>query len=431
MCIRLDLVLVLLLLPSVSRAQSFPLGSGFTWEKVGDRPLDIRGLAFDAAGTLWADGQPLYYLDLSAGWPGTWVELNDDIYAPYILPLGPAGALGRADTVVVSNFDIYRTTDAGATWSEVSPFVSRMGLVEVPSGPLAGWLLAVLDIGVAASEDRGATWREAEMQTGVSWNPNAAVIGLPSGRVLAGGPNGITVSDDSAHTFQPSSFWEYLRYGARHFLVVERPEGGQRILAVTSDQTRPNYRFHASDDDGETWFELGDVIDPDTGGSDSGEALFPLGGSKALLVMKSGSVQVTTDAGETWQAVGRLLDEPEMSSITSVALDAERRLYVSVSRAGLESEWVYRTTAPVVVANEPASVPEEHGIGLEVRPNPASRVLHVEAPGAGEAVVYDVLGREVLRIRLGGITEADVSSLAPGVYVVRAGGQAAVVTVRR
>ncbi len=72
---------------------------------------------------------------------------------------------------------------------------------------------------------------------------------------------------------------------------------------------------------------------------------------------------------------------------------------------------------------------------LRVWPNPASAVLHVEAPGADEAVLYDVLGREVLRIRLGGtadgVTEADVSSLAAGVYVVRAGSQSTVVTVRR
>src|SRR5690606_3528977 len=72
---------------------------------------------------------------------------------------------------------------------------------------------------------------------------------------------------------------------------------------------------------------------------------------------------------------------------------------------------------------------------LRVSPNPASAVLHVEAPGADEAVLYDVLGREVPRIRLGGtadgVTEADVSSLAAGVYVVRAGSQSTVVTVRR
>ncbi len=79
--------------------------------------------------------------------------------------------------------------------------------------------------------------------------------------------------------------------------------------------------------------------------------------------------------------------------------------------------------------------PGETSAALRVWPNPASRVLHVEAPGAEEAVVFDVLGRKVLRARLGGtadgLTEADVSGLPPGVYVVRAGGEAAVVTVRR
>ena len=49
-----------------------------------------------------------------------------------------------------------------------------------------------------------------------------------------------------------------------------------------------------------------------------------------------------------------------------------------------------------------------------------------------EAVVYDVLGREVGRVRLAeGLGRLDVSGLAPSVYVVRAGSQSAVVTVRR
>jgi hypothetical protein len=150
---------------------------------------------------------------------------------------------------------------------------------------------------------------------------------------------------------------------------------------------------------------------------------------------------VTTDAGETWQAVGRLLDEPEMSSITSVALDAERRLYVSVARAGPDEEWVYRTTAPVVVANEPASVPEEHGIGLEVRPNPfrgeAQVTLSLSRPAEVEAALYDVLGREVAVLASGrypvGHHEValDAGQLPPGVYVVRvtAGGAFATTTV--
>src|SRR5690606_352449 len=377
--------------------------------------------------------RPFYYLDLSGGWPGTWIEImGEEVFAPALLPIGPAGALGRADTLLgANNGRIYRSTDAGVTWPEVHDSGAFLGIVEVPDGPLAGWLLGAGGAAtVSVSEDRGATWREAEMQTGVSWNPNAAVIGLPSGRVLAGGPNGITVSDDSAHTFQPSSFWEYLRYGAYNFVLVERPEGGQRILAVTSDQTRPNYRFHASDDDGETWFELGDIIDPGTGDSSSGRLLLSLGGSKALMVLWSGSVQVTADAGETWQAVGRLLEEPEQSGITSVALDAERRLYVSVVRAGLESEWVYRTTAPVVVANEPASVPEERGIGLEVHPNPSQGTarLVLTLPEAAEAsvTVYDVLGRRVAALHEGPLEAGrhafrlDGAALPSGVYLVRA-----------
>ena len=108
-------------------------------------------------------------------------------------------------------------------------------------------------------------------------------------------------------------------------------------------------------------------------------------------------------------------------------------LYVAVGRTGPERAWVYRTTEPVVVANEPGVPPTPTAERLVVYPNPAADWITVEANGMGEEVVlYDLLGRAVRRARLvAGKAVLDTARLPAGVYVVRAGGESRLVAVRR
>ena len=98
-------------------------------------------------------------------------------------------------------------------------------------------------------------------------------------------------------------------------------------------------------------------------------------------------------------------------------------LYIAVSRAGPEDAWVYRTTEPVVVANEPEAPPSPTAEWLIIYPNPVTNRLTVETSGSDEEVVlYDVLGRVVQRTRLvAGKASLDLSALPAGVYVVRVG----------
>src|SRR5690606_5606519 len=101
-----------------------------------------------------------------------------------------------------------------------------------------------------------------------------------------------------------------------------------------------------------------------------------------------------------------------------VVVGPDGRLYAAMVRSGTSRQWVYRTVAPVPVGVAPGALPVEEGSLLRVWPNPARGVLHVEGEPGAEAVLYDVLGQVVLRLRLGGVTEVDVSGLAPGVYLV-------------
>jgi hypothetical protein len=56
-------------------------------------------------------------------------------------------------------------------------------------------------------------------------------------------------------------------------------------------------------------------------------------------------------------------------------------------------------------------------------PNPAVELLTVKTPDEAIVRIYDLLGREVLRTNIYGETQVDVSSLDPGVYVLRCGNE--------
>ena len=79
------------------------------------------------------------------------------------------------------------------------------------------------------------------------------------------------------------------------------------------------------------------------------------------------------------------------------------------------------------MANEP-EVPEPSEFSLKVYPNPVIGYLTVETE-AEEITIVDVLGRVVMRMQP--TQPVNISDLAPGVYVVRAGNRSRLITIRR
>ncbi len=134
------------------------------------------------------------------------------------------------------------------------------------------------------------------------------------------------------------------------------------------------------------------------------------------------------DGGQSWLAAGELPAEPDddLISTNDMLIGPDGHLYIAAGRSGPDAEWVYRSTEPVVVANEPDAPPTSER--LVVYPNPARDFITVETD-ADEVEIIDVLGRVVLRTKTG--APIDVSGLPVGVYVVRAGTESRVVTVRR
>src|SRR5690606_31014272 len=112
------LALLALFLGSVAHAQDLPEpGDGFTWERVGDRGINVRDLAFGPDSTLWAaapDGP--FRLDTTQGFPGVWVLLQDfpAVGSLVVLGRGPQG-----DTLVTGLGSTRRSVDGGLTWEQV------------------------------------------------------------------------------------------------------------------------------------------------------------------------------------------------------------------------------------------------------------------------------------------------------------------------
>src|SRR5690606_41599700 len=121
---RKTVCLVLLAGPALAagaarRAQDLPEpGDGFTWEQVGDVPIDALDLAFGPDSTLWASAPSgPYCLDTTQGFPGTWVLAGDERSLRALLPLGrgPSGDTLLANTGSTTK----RSVDGGQTWEEV------------------------------------------------------------------------------------------------------------------------------------------------------------------------------------------------------------------------------------------------------------------------------------------------------------------------
>ncbi len=437
------------LLASAAPAQDLPLpGDGFAWERLGTVGLSANDLAFAADTALWSvGGAGLLRFDFSGGSaPGEWLLVNDRGTSGFhrILPLG-RGPTG--DTLLVTSFgSMHRSLDGGITWAMVHD-EGYHGLYEVSPGYSHAGRLLTGDYGgvpdsraVAFSDDRGATWTLSAIperggaEAFVAYPPGSAY----AGRVLATGSWGAMLSDDGGASLRESDLWQFGRFEGHGLCLVERPAadgvaGGLRALAFGFDATEPVLRFWASDDGGETWADVGALVEgPPHGVGGSGVGLVALGGPSALAVGGRGTVYRSDDAGATWAAVGRAPEIAATVFAKTAELGPDGRLYVGLGQTGPSDPPVYRTEplrgGSVPVEPDAPDAPEGVSVGVEVRPNPASGgaevVVALASAATVEAVVYDGLGRRVALLtseRYGAgrhTLRFDGSALPAGVYVV-------------
>ena len=468
--------LTLLLTPLAALAQPFPApGTGaWTWQTLGEEPVNARELVFNEAGDLLAMDSDLYRYDFATG---QW-SLNDDI--PNIVGnIRSALTLG-GDTLIAARF-LSRSLDGGLTWEypcydtdasertcdRLSVDATSHAIHEVTSGPWAGRLLAGM---VLYSDDRGASWTTgAVLANETNWGFKMHDFApLPSGRILGAGDYGAGVSDDGGASwdatdlFAPYGFeGEAIAAWATPGSVQAHTAGGPAPACGLADATLcegaviltsgpdPGVAGHGeawwTNDGGRSWTFGGDLVQivdgpgvvkaamltelDRTGSSASGGGL-----GRGLAVLGRGFVFRTLDGGASWETIARAPTfTPQAVQIaTSAEVGPDGRLYVTPKWNGTADEYVFVTEGlasdglSYVVADE-GGAPEAEALGVRVVPNPsAGSTVTVELTGEAPEVrawVVDAVGRRVADLYVGALrgeqsVALDTSGWAAGVYTV-------------
>ena len=477
--LRICALLVLVLAAPATHGQTFPTpGTGvFSWERVGDRPLDTESFAFAPDGRLYAGRDSIYVLapEANNSTLGRWLRVGQSGSTSTLFALSPDTLLsGHSNGAALS-----RSTDGGASWMIVNGGVGgQIGGPDSPDGffalppshPHAGRLLAGGTI--LRSDDRGATWAEATRIAPFPGDGGYAHVfaTLPSGRVLVAGNWGVAASDDGGASVAVTPIWGDFRFVVDGLAPLATPGSVQAgapscglaeltlcdgAVAIGIDATAPSVRAWRTNDGGRSWSEPVLLPEPADGAAaayvvgvvDLGPGADGLG--RAITVLGRGVIYATDDGGQTWDAIGRLpVRLGGASHFTRLLrLGPDGHLWVSTTINGPEREWMYRSREPAasafVVADEP---PPAVGARLDVRPNPSDGRLAVRltlpVPSVAVASVYDGLGRRVGVLHDGPLgagthdVALDASPLASGIYVVHVrvtpeGGAAAWTAVRR
>ena len=465
--------LVALIAVPGARAQTFPApGTGtFTWERVGDRPLSIVSFSFSPGGSLFGggSGDSVYVFEPAPGGApaGRWRGLGYQYYARAVLALDAAG-----DTLLIGSGNgalLLRSTDGGATWVIVNAPVGPIGsggpdtpdgFHVVPAGhPHAGRILA--GGAVIYSDDRGATWLDAtSAQIPGEFGYAHVFTTLPSGRVLMSGNWGVAATNDGGATYDLTPVWGEFQYQADGLTALATPGSTQAgapspscgladgtlcdgAVAVGLDATAPDMRAWRTNDGGRSWSAAMPLPQPEDGIGLSYVAgvvsvgTGPDGLGRAITVLGRGVVYATADGGQTWRIVGRLPLDIEFGAHWArlVRLGPDGHLWVSTVISGPEREWLYRSAEPAEAAFPVAgeTLPAEaSGVGVAVRPNPASGRVAVSVSLAEaqtvRVAVFDATGREVA-VPFDGMLAAgerevpvETGTWPAGVYVVRVSG---------
>ena len=452
-------------------AQDFPApGTGaITWQVVGNRQFKTEALAFRADGTICAGGQDsLHTLPLPSGGGlpvGRWQTLPGRIPlgVSAVLPLDSAGDTLLIGSAVGGRLD--RSTDHGATWTMVEgpSYVEGQsggprrpgGFFVIPPGwPRAGRILA--GGAFQYSDDRGATWTDADYPNpGDATEPGAFAL-MPSGRILAAGRWGVATTDDGGSSFQTTPVWGPFQFEGDGLAALATPGSTQSgapacgqadasrcdgAVLLSIEVPFDGVFAYRTNDGGRTWSTRVPLPQPYDGigyGETAGVVSLPPGPDglgRAVAVLGRGMVYRTMDGAQSWQPIGRLPLGAEGNDRASYALmGPDGHLWVMTQRAGPDSHEIYRSAERVdevlAVAGEggPETPP---GVRRDVNPNPTGglasvRVTVAEASASASVTVCDVLGRCVAVLHDGPMVAgersftADMGSWPAGVYVVRA-----------
>jgi photosystem II stability/assembly factor-like uncharacterized protein len=216
-------------------------------------------------------------------------QLDGPVFAIAVSPIDPATVL-----VGTGSGSIYRSTDAGASWTPAGHGLGR-GVLTIQFSPFRpGTVYAgSLGDGLWRSGDGGATWTK---EPGV---PSATVrsLGFARSITLAGSDSGLYSTRDGS-TWSPYLSFSQLSLSAIAVAAVNDPPkfvaGGD---ASKGDEVLPLY---VSQDGGGSWSNVKSLGSSTMVGAAAAGAVPAGADSRPLVVGTNAGAFLTTDGGTTW-----------------------------------------------------------------------------------------------------------------------------------
>ena len=257
----------------VARARESTMArGGMRWTSVG--PPNVSGRIADlkfhptnpelvyaasAGGGLWISS------DGGASWRTTTDELPSlSIGAVCVLPTDPNVVLvatgeGLNWTYVIFGVGIWKSTDAGETWSPTSlahQISDNHGFHVMEANPVTGTILAGANDGLWRSTDQGTTWMHVKSggdYYDVKWKPGSANR-VYATRGSAASGNGIYVSNDDGLLWSPIGSGLPASNRLSKIRLAVTPADPSVIYAHIGDrQTYGTLGIYRSTDNGTTW----------------------------------------------------------------------------------------------------------------------------------------------------------------------------------
>ncbi|HEY8812072.1 MAG TPA: hypothetical protein VIO86_06210, partial [Candidatus Dormibacteraeota bacterium] len=265
------------------------------------------------------------------GWVqlGTLPErLDNPVFAIAVSPLDPTLVL-----VGTGSGTLYRSTDAGNTWTAVGHGLGR-GVLTIQYSPFKAGLVyaGTRGAGLWKSADGGATWAK---QASI---PSSTVrsLGFARSLTLVGADGGLFSSRDGA-TWAPYLSFAPLSLSAIAVAAVNDPP---KFLAGADasrgDETLPLF---VSQDGGTSWNNVKSLGSSTMVGAAAAGA--PNGASRPVVVGTNAGAFLSGDGGSTWVQVAGL-PAIDFSSAAYVANHADR-FYIASDGGGTQSGGLWST----------------------------------------------------------------------------------------
>ncbi|MEX2283946.1 MAG: hypothetical protein WEE89_15785 [Gemmatimonadota bacterium] len=251
---------------------------------------------------------------------------------------------------------LHRSTNFGDEWEtlETAPhYADERGLravwsIAASSSDQPGRLYAGIEpAGLFQSDDGGASWREVhslnQHATATAWQPAGGALALHSITVDPLNPQRIVCAVSAGGVYRTDDggvSWQALNQNVRaDFLPQPYPEAGQCVHKLVMHPANPDRLYqqnhcgvYRSDDAGNTWIEVFAGLPSNYGyalavdSRDPNVAFVIPEESSHMRTTVGGRLRVyrTTDAGSSWQGIGRGMPQ--------------EHAYVSVLREGMSTD---------------------------------------------------------------------------------------------